>query len=66
VARRPTHPIEFRPARAGEVDRNFANYDRARREIGFEPQTDFETAVAKTWEWFDQRRRSRPRIGMSG
>lgn len=52
VAGKPHHPIEFRPARRGEVSRNFANYDLARRTLGFEPTHGLEEGMAATWQWF--------------
>lgn len=52
VAGRPNHEIVYLPARAGEVDRNFARYDLAHKLIGFEPSRSFETGMRQTWEWF--------------
>lgn len=52
LAGKPHHPIEFRPARAGEVARNFATYDKAREKFGFEPKWRVEDGLAATWEWF--------------
>ena len=54
VAGKPDHPIEFRPARAGEVARNFANYDKARERLGFQPKWKLADGLAATWEWFQQ------------
>jgi UDP-glucose 4-epimerase len=54
VAGKPEHPIEFRPARAGEVARNFANYDKARERLGFQPKWKLADGLAATWEWFQQ------------
>lgn len=47
--------IEHRPPRAGEVRRNFARIDRARRELGFEPTTFLEDGLRETWRWFRER-----------
>lgn len=52
IAGKPHHPIEFRSARRGEVARNFARFDKARNEFGFEPQHKLEDGLAATWEWF--------------
>lgn len=52
VAGKPNHPIEFKPARRGEVTRNFANYDKAREALGFEPKWQLEDGLAATWDWF--------------
>lgn len=51
----PDHPIVFHDKRRGEVERNFANYDLARRELGFEPQVSLEEGMRITWEWFKAR-----------
>lgn len=48
----PDHPIDFKPARPGEVDRNFASYDRAEAELGFTPSTAFADGLATTWQWY--------------
>jgi UDP-glucose 4-epimerase len=44
--------IEHRPARRGEVVRNFAAADKARRILGFSPVESLEGGMAKTLEWF--------------
>lgn len=51
VTGREDHPIDFRPARIGEVNRNFASYDRAARILGFEPRISLERGLAETCEW---------------
>lgn len=52
VAGKPNHPIELRPARRGEVTRNFADYGKARAAFGFEPRWKIEEGLAATWQWF--------------
>jgi UDP-glucose 4-epimerase len=52
VAGRPDHPIEFRPRRPGEVERNFATYDLANELLGFEPSVALEDGLARTWKWY--------------
>jgi UDP-glucose 4-epimerase len=52
LAGKPNHPIEFKPARRGEVGRNFARYDKARAVLDFEPEWGLEDGLAATWEWF--------------
>ncbi|MCK5857887.1 MAG: NAD-dependent epimerase/dehydratase family protein [Abyssibacter sp.] len=54
IAGKPDHPIEFRPARAGEVARNFATYDKARERLGFRPKWKLADGLAAAWEWFQQ------------
>lgn len=48
------HSIHFDPKRKGEVERNFANYDLAREELGFEPSVSIEESMKLTWNWFKQ------------
>ena len=52
LAGKPGHPIEFKPARRGEVTRNFAAYEKARSQLGFSPSWRLEDGLAATWEWF--------------
>jgi UDP-glucose 4-epimerase len=52
VAGRPEQVIEHRPARPGEVARNFATYDLARKLLGFEPAVSLNEGLAATWDWF--------------
>lgn len=52
VAGRSDHPIEYYPKRKGEVERNFARYDKAKERLGFAPQKDLRTGLKETWEWY--------------
>ena len=52
VAGVPGYPIYFDPKRKGEVERNFATYDLAARELGFHPHVTIEEAMSLTWQWF--------------
>lgn len=52
IAGKPNHPIQFKPARRGEVARNFADYRKAREALGFEPEWRLEDGLAATWQWF--------------
>lgn len=54
VAGRPDHPIEFRPKRPGEVERNFATYGLAQEMIGFTPLVAREEGLRRTWDWFQE------------
>jgi UDP-glucose 4-epimerase len=54
VASSPNHPIHFDPKRKGEVERNFATYELAQKELGFAPNVTLEQAMEKTWLWFLQ------------
>jgi UDP-glucose 4-epimerase len=48
----PDHPVEYRPKRAGEVDRNFASYDLAKQVLGYAPSISREVGIRSTWQWF--------------
>src|SRR5215472_9683342 len=50
----PDHPVEYRPTRVGEVDRNFATYDLAEQMIGYKPSIDRETGIRQTWRWYQE------------
>jgi UDP-glucose 4-epimerase len=52
AAGRPDHPIEYRPARAGEVGRNFASYDLAHELLGYSPTVRREDGIPLLWQWF--------------
>jgi len=48
----PDHPIEYRPARPGEVGRNFASYDLAHELLGYSPTVRIEDGIPRLWQWF--------------
>lgn len=48
----PDHPIEYRPERRGEVDRNFASYDLAATMLGYAPTIAREDGIRRTWRWY--------------
>jgi len=52
IAGKKNHPIEFSKKRKGEVDRNFANCEKAQRELGFSPRFSLEKGMESTWGWF--------------
>ncbi len=56
IAGKPNHPIEFRPARIGEVVRNFAQYGKAAEILSFHPHTALEDGLEKTFLWFEENR----------
>ena len=51
---KPSHPIEYRPERPGEVERNFARYDRAYEALGYAPQWSLAQGLRATWAWFQE------------
>jgi len=50
----PDHPIEYRPGRPGEVDRNFASYELAGKVLGYAPTISLEDGIRRTWQWYTQ------------
>lgn len=52
VAGSPGHPLEVHPKRAGEVERNFASFDLAEKELGYAPTVALEDGLAETWQWY--------------
>lgn len=48
----PNHEIIYKPKRKGEVERNFANFQLANKELGFLPTVTLEKAMEITWNWF--------------
>jgi UDP-glucose 4-epimerase len=52
AAGQPDHPIEYRPARPGEVGRNFATYDLAHELLGYSPTVRREDGLPRLWQWF--------------
>jgi UDP-glucose 4-epimerase len=52
AAGRPDHPVEYRPARPGEVGRNFARYDLARELLGYSPAVRIADGIPDLWKWY--------------
>ena len=48
-------PIEFRPAREGDIRASQADIARARRLLGYEPAVGFADGLKATWEWYADR-----------
>lgn len=44
--------VRYENRRVGEVNRNFAKYDKAERILGFRPKTSLKEAIEKTWRWY--------------
>ena len=51
VSGKSDHPVEYLDKRTGEVDRNFARYDYAKKVLGFEPQYQLEDGLKEAWDW---------------
>lgn len=56
LAGKPDHPITHKPARKGEVLRNFAAFERARQVLGFQPSYGLKDGMLETWAWFRDHR----------
>ena len=52
IADKPNHPIDYYNKRQGEVERNFAEFEKAKKELNFNPTIDFEMGLLSTWKWF--------------
>jgi UDP-glucose 4-epimerase len=46
--------VRYEPARAGEISRNYASIEKARRLLGFNPKTKLDQGLKDTWNWFQQ------------
>lgn len=46
------HEINFQKSRIGEVERNFADFNLAKNDLGFNPTTSLENSMQLTWDWF--------------
>lgn len=55
----PSKPV-FEPARAGDVKHSQASIEKARRLIGFAPETELEDGLGHTLAWFRAQRQSVP------
>jgi UDP-glucose 4-epimerase len=47
--------LERRPARLGDVRSTQADISKAKKWLGYSPETDFEEGLKKTIEWFEKR-----------
>ena len=52
VAGSPDHPIHVEAKRTGELERNFAAFDRAYQVLGFNPSVALREGLKQTFEWF--------------
>jgi UDP-glucuronate 4-epimerase len=52
--------IEWQPDQPGDVPITFANIDRARAALGYEPTTRPDVGIARYWEWLQSARRPMP------
>ena len=51
VAPRPV-PVDYRPARPGEIARTWCDITRSRAALGYDPLTSLDEGLEKTWKWF--------------
>ncbi len=52
ILNKPRIQPKFMPKRAGDVRRTFADISKAKKILGFRPQTRFKPGLKKTVEWF--------------
>lgn len=52
IANKPNYPINFESIRSGEVEKNFANYEKAFVDLNFQPKIDLENGLKTTWMWY--------------
>jgi UDP-glucose 4-epimerase len=45
-------PLEFAPERPGEQRESFVNVEKARKELGWEPEVTLSDGLAKSYAWF--------------
>lgn len=46
--------IDYLAERKGEIKKNYSSISKAKKKLGFEPQTDLETGLHNLWKWFEQ------------
>jgi UDP-glucose 4-epimerase len=44
--------VRYEPARAGEILRNYASIEKARRLLGYNPSKGLDEGLRDTWRWF--------------
>ena len=44
--------VRYEPARAGEILRNYASIEKARRLLGYNPSKALDEGLRDTWSWF--------------
>ncbi len=52
LAKKNEHLIKYLDTRPGEVTRNFAKYEKAKKILNFQPTLTLEQGLKDTWEWF--------------
>jgi len=55
IAGKPAHAVVYEPRRVGELERNFADFTRARELLAFSPRVELRAGLALTWNWFKRR-----------
>lgn len=46
--------VKYTDERPGDIYRSYLNIDRAREELGWEPNVSFEEGIRRTYEWFEE------------
>ena len=47
--------IRYEPSRAGEISRNYASIEKARRMLGYDPTMKLDEGLKNTWGWFQSK-----------
>ena len=47
--------IRYEPSRAGEISRNYASIEKARRMLGYDPTMKLDDGLKNTWGWFQSK-----------
>ncbi|HKG92960.1 MAG TPA: NAD-dependent epimerase/dehydratase family protein [Gemmatimonadaceae bacterium] len=53
-------PLQYAPARPGELQRSAVSIDKAARVLGWRPQVPLDEGLRETYEWFAARRSRQP------
>ncbi len=46
--------VQYEPFRAGEIVNTYCDISKARRVLGYDPQTSLEDGLRQTWAWFTE------------
>lgn len=53
LAKAHNHPVVIERKRQGEVERNFANFSKAKAELNFRPKKNLQLGLQETFHWFE-------------
>ena len=58
ICNMPGNKILYKPARKGEVERNFADFSLAKKTLGFSPKSNIKSSLESTWHWMSDCQKS--------